>query len=172
MIAQIHQEFPQINKITWNVNEAGHGKGAADVVGGTIKRTVDSCVNHGIDVGSYDQFMRVCRENITHVTMIDVHEESITEIKKKIPENLQPFRGTLEVHQVLWKKGFPNLTFRNASCFECDCGITSTHGKHLGILKIPLSVTSPPIPHTEVLPLKATKSQFGNAVFTNITNTM
>ncbi|PZC80151.1 hypothetical protein B5X24_HaOG215373 [Helicoverpa armigera] len=173
MITQIHKEFAQINTITWNYTETGHGKGAADGVGGTIKRTVDSCVNHGIDVGSYDKFMQVCRENIKNITLIDVPEDKIIDKENKMPKNLLPFRGTLEVHQVLWKKGLSMLTLRNASCFECDCGIICAHGKHLGFLDIPQSLSSSPITDTDkVTPLIATKRYYGNEVFANITNTM
>lgn len=46
MISQLYKDFPQIHSITWNYSEAGHGKGAPDGVGATIKRTVDSYVNH------------------------------------------------------------------------------------------------------------------------------
>jgi hypothetical protein len=35
---------------TWNYLEAGHGKGAADGVGGVLKRSADRIVSHGKDL--------------------------------------------------------------------------------------------------------------------------
>ena len=35
---------------TWNLFEAGHGKGAPDAVGGTIKRMADKFVANGKDI--------------------------------------------------------------------------------------------------------------------------
>ena len=35
-------------EVTWNFFKSGHGKGAADGIGGTVKREADRLVTHGI----------------------------------------------------------------------------------------------------------------------------
>lgn len=101
--------------------------------------------------------------------MTDVPAKNIIQIEKKIPDNLQTFRGTLAVHQVLWKRGIADITFRSASCFECNYGMICNHGKHLGFSKLPSSDLMPPTAADEeyVVPLISTKNP---AVLKNITN--
>jgi len=40
----------EIESLTWNYFESGHGKGAADAIGGTLKRIADDSVNKGADI--------------------------------------------------------------------------------------------------------------------------
>ena len=48
---------------TWNFSEAGHGKGAPDGIGATLKRTADQIVAHGTDIPNaialYEQLKKV-----------------------------------------------------------------------------------------------------------------
>lgn len=41
--------YPNLENFTWNVHEAGHGKGATDGVGATWKITADRLVASGTD---------------------------------------------------------------------------------------------------------------------------
>ncbi|VVC99723.1 unnamed protein product, partial [Leptidea sinapis] len=42
IISKLYWNFPYLKLVTWNFSEAGHGKGAADGVGGTVKRIADA----------------------------------------------------------------------------------------------------------------------------------
>lgn len=56
MITQLCKDFPQLDRITWNYSESGHGKGAPDGIGATLKRTADRMVTFGNDIGTSAQF--------------------------------------------------------------------------------------------------------------------
>ncbi|CAH0713855.1 unnamed protein product, partial [Brenthis ino] len=134
IISQLTSSHSNITRITWNYSEAGHGKGAPDGVGATVKRTADQMVHFGLDVGNFDQFYEIISSRIDNVIIKRVTEEEIIQKKRLIPEKLKPFRGTLSVHQVLWDKFIPRITMRNASCFLCNVGDVCAHGKHLGYI--------------------------------------
>jgi len=40
----------ELESLTWNYFESGHGKGAADAIGGTLKRLAYYNVNKGTDI--------------------------------------------------------------------------------------------------------------------------
>ncbi|CAG5042659.1 unnamed protein product [Parnassius apollo] len=46
----------EFRKISWNFFESGHGKGAADGVGGTLKRQADAIVARGADIADAYEF--------------------------------------------------------------------------------------------------------------------
>lgn len=50
-------KFRNINKISWSYSEAGHGKGAPDVIGATLKRTTDRLVAENTDIPCYENFL-------------------------------------------------------------------------------------------------------------------
>nr|CAI5866096.1 unnamed protein product [Callosobruchus analis] len=54
---QMYDYFPEVQSVTWNYHEAGHGKGAPDGIGGVCKRTADRIVAQGTDIRS---FVRIC----------------------------------------------------------------------------------------------------------------
>ena len=53
---KVFELLPSLTRTTWNFLEAGHGKGAADGVGGFLKRTADEIVAHGRFYLIYYQF--------------------------------------------------------------------------------------------------------------------
>lgn len=62
MIRYIVPIFSQLKRLSWNYTEAGHGKGAPDGVGVTVKRTCDRIISYGVqDVG---YFCTVCRSDL------------------------------------------------------------------------------------------------------------
>lgn len=65
---------------TWNFSEASHGKGAADGVGGAIKRKLDSFVNCGFDVVNADIAFRLLTESDTTVKVFLIPEDTIQNI--------------------------------------------------------------------------------------------
>ncbi|XP_046961868.1 uncharacterized protein LOC124531361 [Vanessa cardui] len=168
IISQLSSQHSNITRITWNYSEAGHGKGAPDGVGATLKRLADQTVHFGTDVGNFDQFYELMESRLENITIKSVSEEDIIQREKLIPESLKPFRGTLAVHQVLWDKFNPRITMRNMSCFLCDVGEICSHGKHLGFINN-LSVNQNTNIDASVVPLKNTKSKFPFALQNKIT---
>ncbi|CAG4961599.1 unnamed protein product [Colias eurytheme] len=66
--------LPLIELVTWNYTEAGHGKGAADGIGGTVKRLDDAAVAHGNNIVSIDDFVSVVTYS-TASSIIKIIEE-------------------------------------------------------------------------------------------------
>ncbi|CAH0398775.1 unnamed protein product [Chilo suppressalis] len=135
MISQLHIDFPQLITVIWNYSEKGHGKGAPDGVEAVLKRTADAAVKFGEDVANLTDFVKILESRVKNIIIIPVTEQNIIEKEKKIPKNATPFRGTLSVHQVLWKKDQDYITFRNLSCFSCEPGEICRHGLHSGFMK-------------------------------------
>ncbi|KAJ2944203.1 hypothetical protein O0L34_g18180 [Tuta absoluta] len=140
IITQIHKDFEQLQKITWNYSESGHGKGAPDGIGATLKRTADRMVLHGQDVGTFNQFRDLITSRIENeqlnIVVKTVDEKDIVLRTDMLPDNLKPFKGTLSVHQVVWESPVSNLSLRKMSCFECSASQTCVHGQHLGHIAI------------------------------------
>ena len=53
---------PGISVATWNIFEAGHGKSAAAAVGGVLKRSADSAVDHGNDTPDAQTFYDIIKD--------------------------------------------------------------------------------------------------------------
>ncbi|KAL4709200.1 hypothetical protein ACJJTC_008128 [Scirpophaga incertulas] len=139
IMTRIHKDYPGfLNTLTWNYSESGHGKGAADGVGAVIKRTADSLVNLGQDIGNFDDFQRILKEHLKNIKIVVVEETKISEKSNSLPKTLPAFKGTLDVHQVLWDLFCgPDLTIRKFSCFKCKAGCACEHGAHLGFFTVP-----------------------------------
>lgn len=109
-------------KITWNFFEAGHGKGAADGVGGFLKRTADQLVACGQDIPDASKFYFALKD-ISKIKLHFITDEDIKIWTREIPENIVPLSGTMKLHQVFSeKKGV--LKYRYLSCF-CKRGFCS-----------------------------------------------
>ncbi|KAL4719021.1 hypothetical protein ACJJTC_013532 [Scirpophaga incertulas] len=52
-----------------------------------------------------------------------------------LPKDIATFKGTLEVHQVVWSSDSTYLEFRKQSCFEC-LNFACVHDKHLRFFKM------------------------------------
>ncbi|KAG6451047.1 hypothetical protein O3G_MSEX006925 [Manduca sexta] len=154
---QLHNYTGFLNKLSWNYSESGHGKGAADGVSAVLKRTADSLVNFGQDIGNFDDFHNLLKQSKIEV----VKDIFITAKLKSIPLILPSFKGTLDVHQVLWDIfSGPDLTFRKFCCFSCGAHVECEHGAHLGFHKVPDITES-----AELTMLAATKSMRDNIPF-------
>ena len=93
------QKFSQIRTITHSFTESGHGKSAADGVGSTVKRTADDAVAHGNDVSNINAFMTILKQDIKNIDLDIVTTEDINTVSKITCDHLQPFKGTMSVHQ-------------------------------------------------------------------------
>lgn len=124
--------------ISWNYQEAGHGKGAPDGIGAVVKRTADNHVRFGGDVATFEDFVQIVQQNVQHVEIIIIPVEEIS--KRQFPKDLPAFKGTNKVHQALWTSSLPfDVALRSLSCFTCrDSYVPCKHGKHLGVLTVGL----------------------------------
>lgn len=120
--SKLHEFFPNIPILTWNYSVSGHGKGAPDGVGATLKRTADKLVAQGGDIENLPKFITLLQDRCKGVKLFEVLEEDIKKIDDLLHiDNIKSFRGTLGVHQVLYNDSLPSLQFRSLSCFQEKC---------------------------------------------------
>ncbi|GBM33673.1 hypothetical protein AVEN_203708-1 [Araneus ventricosus] len=62
---------------TWSFFESGHGKGAADGIGATLKRCADQVVAHGTDISNAEILFYVLRDQDLKIKLLFVPEEKI-----------------------------------------------------------------------------------------------
>lgn len=55
--------YSQIERITYNFSESGHGKGPADGIGAAIKRICDDKVSYGQDISDLNAFLLAVKEH-------------------------------------------------------------------------------------------------------------
>lgn len=91
-----------MKSIEWNYNEAHHGKGPMDGIGGTIKNQVYQNVKSGkIVIHTPKEFSDAAKSLIPSITTAYLPEDEIpSEPERESP----PIPGTLQVHQVVRKK--------------------------------------------------------------------
>ncbi|KAK5648396.1 hypothetical protein RI129_003288 [Pyrocoelia pectoralis] len=137
--SRIKNNFQNLRSITWNYTERGHGKGAPDGVGGVIKRIADRLVAMGQDIENIDKFLELIKGMVKNISLIKVSQEQIDN-NLSLPSNIQPFKGTLQAHQVTWSQEKPHiLQIRRLTCNECTTNKNCDH-YHIGEYKIPLQL--------------------------------
>lgn len=109
----------KIENASWSFFEASHGKGAADGVGGAVKRTLDGFVSHGKDITNAEIAFKALKDTEKLVKVFYIHPEEIEKIQHQIPENLIALPGTKSVHQIVTNSKDFSLIYRDLSCF---CG--------------------------------------------------
>ena len=109
--------------VIWNYLESGHGKGAADGVGAAIKRSADRLIAQGNDIPNAELLFDMLSESETKIKLFWVSENDIDQVKKRVPDNLKAFPGTMEVHQ-LWTVANNTVMLRKLSCY-CSVGLES-----------------------------------------------
>ena len=93
MIHKIIRPFPKLLSFTWNYSESGHGKGSADGVGGTVKRTCDRVIARGeADIVNFEDFNRVVEGHISKVRLISISGDRDEDLKSIVKE-LQTLKG-------------------------------------------------------------------------------
>ena len=123
IIQEIIPLFPDLKFLTWNFSESGHGKGAADGVGATLKRTADHVVANEGDVSNIEQFISEVMQRIKGIRIIPVLSVQNEELAGKIKKCSKPVKGTMKIHQIQWSKYEKNkLYFNTLSCFTCKTG--------------------------------------------------
>lgn len=85
LITQLLPErYPQINKITYNYSESGHGKSPADGIGGNLKRLADDSVRYGNDVSNFDAFLSTLKSKTKEVYVSSIDAEDISNVLIKL----------------------------------------------------------------------------------------
>lgn len=160
MSTKLPELLPNIRTQTWNYSEAGHGKGAPDGVGATLKRTADEIVAQGNDINNFDVFFNVIKSKINNILLFSISKESITnstENLKLSAPNLKPVRGSMKVHQACWTRESDKMMFRTLSCFSCktskecphyhliEMDVTGVNGEKVdtSVLDTPSDINSP-----------------------------
>ncbi|XP_049886327.1 uncharacterized protein LOC126380771 [Pectinophora gossypiella] len=125
----------KLNFLTWSFFESGHGKGVADGIGGSVKRSLDRQVLYGNDITSGLNAYDVLTRCMKSVKCIYVTERDISNIQKLVP-TLKAVPCTLQIHQVLYQPAATNsnteMFYRNLSCFctkqrVCLCYLPKKH---------------------------------------------
>ena len=94
LIKHIVPLFEALERLTYNFSEAGHGKGAADGVGGTVKRTCDRIISYNKDISTFDQFAAVVQNEIKGIQIVSVDARN-EELKEEVYKNALSVKGTL-----------------------------------------------------------------------------
>lgn len=120
--------FPQITSVRYNFTEGGHGKTSADGVGGWAKTEADRAINHGQDIGCIEDLLSHLKKKSTKTDIDLIKHEDIVAMEQRIPKKLEPFHGTMQVHQYTWNKEKPSdVYFNSVSCYDCDAGTQCSH---------------------------------------------
>lgn len=152
IMSQLSIYCSSLTNIIWNYSECGHGKGAPDGVGGLLKRTADRFVARDGDMNNIDTFVSYLKSTVQGVKISTVEEYEVEEKDWLLPTNLNTFRGTLQVKQVVWTKETENrIVLRRLSCIEDECikyVVKCPHGKHLDFHNLSTEIKSKPQPTT------------------------
>lgn len=160
MTLRLSKFFPQFKFITYNYFAAGHGKSAADGIGGSLKRMADSAVLYGIDICNVDDLVSFLSKN-SNVTVLKVSDAQIK--KNKSPGKIAiPFKGTRHVHQFIWEKMKPKVVkFNKLSCYSCKFEKECNHFS-VGFLTYPTlqseKITQASVPHLKIVSTKQVKT--------------
>lgn len=84
MTNRLPELFPSLKTILWHYSEAGHGKGAPDGIGGTLKRTADRVVAEGNDICNFDDLFTTLSQKIENIKLIEIQHENMSRLSKKI----------------------------------------------------------------------------------------
>ena len=115
MLAQKPFEWG-MNHVNWSFLEAGHGKGAADGIGGVLKRTADRIVAQGADLPNAKAVFE-CLSRNTNVCLFYVTDTDVSNMDDYLNKViLRPIPGTMAFHQLIsLEKG--QVYCRRLSCF-------------------------------------------------------
>jgi hypothetical protein len=93
IIKKIVPIFLDLQTLTWNYSESGHGKGAPDGIGGTIKRTCDRVVACNKDVSNFQQFTECIQDQIEKIRVLPITAVCDTALEVEIKQCSIPIKG-------------------------------------------------------------------------------
>ena len=88
------------SSISWNFLEASHGKGAADGVGGVLKRTAERMVAQGKSILNAQDFVNLMENAVSAVKLLYIPEADFGKFDADLPNSLATVPGTMKIHQV------------------------------------------------------------------------
>ena len=114
--------------ITWHFFEAGHGKGAPDGVGGSLKRAADRVLKLGGDIPNATALYQTLLKGGTSVRLFFIEEDEMHKFATMLPQEMKAVKGTMKIHQIMTKTPGA-IMFRDVSCIcrrngdivDCDC---------------------------------------------------
>lgn len=127
---------------SWNFFESGHGKGAPDAIGGSVKRQADAFVLTGFDIPDAKKLYHCLEsaESLTKFYFID--DRDITSIDSRCCNTVRAITGTMKLHQVQTDERL-NVSYRNLSCFCQRPTICTCYDLHR--YKFPAVVSKSPV---------------------------
>lgn len=127
LAAKVLAKQAKVENLHWHYLESGHGKGAADGVGGCLKRTADSIVAHGTDIPTVNVLVQILQEHCKGIKIIYVAEQDILKFDN-IEVFVPAFKGTLKTHEITWsKKKIDVIQVRSLTCISCSPGEKCQH---------------------------------------------
>lgn len=118
LFSKLTKEFG-FSHCTWNYFEAAHGKNAADGIGGTIKRILDSHVAYGTDIPDAETAYEILKKS-SKICLYYVTESDVLTIQEFMANIIaKPIKGTMSVHQILTTDDESVIKYRDVSCL---CG--------------------------------------------------
>lgn len=143
MIANYLSKIISAHTIIWHFTEAGHGKGAPDGIGGCMKRICDKAVANGKDVSNMESFIKCLKLNCKNINVIPIDDKDVCEIQEIAADNnIRPFKGTFQVHQISWSALEPDLLHaRRLSCISCAAHVKCPHYE-IGQIKVQQGTTN------------------------------
>nr|CAI5845654.1 unnamed protein product [Callosobruchus analis] len=125
------------SNMTWNFTENGHGEGAADGIGGCVKRMADRVIAHGKDIPNLEILVEVLQKSYSGIVFSVIIIEDIESVDDLIPFFIKPFKGTLKIRSTIWSSKNPGaIHFRRLTCVVgCRYDVLCEH-YHLGETQI------------------------------------
>ena len=138
---------------TWNFSEAGHGKGAADGVGGALKRTADRLISLNSDINTPRRLFDALCSSGSSVSLFYVDSDVVNRAMENAPSTVKSIPGTMSIHQ-LTSSQFGTFNYRDVSCFcskekcHCECYDVKKHSFDVTLPDAvsPLTVIDNPAP--------------------------
>lgn len=118
-----------VEVLHWHYSESGHGKGAPDGLGATVKRTADSLVGYGRDIPNFETLMTELTQKKLKVKCIPIFSSEIEDIDKLLPSTIKPFKETMSIRELAWIRSKKEvLQARELTCLKCGTNRCSHYG--------------------------------------------
>ncbi|KAF2891921.1 hypothetical protein ILUMI_14251 [Ignelater luminosus] len=98
-----------VQSFIWHFSERRHIKVAPDGVGECLKRTTDTLVGQGRDIHNFETFVNELNKNIRKIKIHAIDPTKLFAIDKILPEDLATFKGTMNIHELVWTNEKPSI---------------------------------------------------------------
>ncbi|PZC82473.1 hypothetical protein B5X24_HaOG210222 [Helicoverpa armigera] len=109
-----------LDMCTWNFSESGHGKGVADGIGGSVKRTLDKQVAYNWDITNGKEAFEMLKSVSKSIQFFFIEDSDIQMVQEHVPIDLKPIPRTMQIHQII---SFANSTYLLNRLLSCFCKI-------------------------------------------------